>query len=72
VCIGNEGYAASLEPRKIYVSLRDAEAEKHGLLRVIDESGEAYLFPKGLFRPIDLPQSTKKAVLAAAPSPVAN
>lgn len=68
VCIGNEGYPASLEPRKIYVSVRDAEAEKHGLLRVVDESGEDYLFPKGLFRPIDLPQSTKKAVLAATGS----
>jgi hypothetical protein len=66
VCVGNEGYAASLEPRKIYVSLRDAEAEKHGMLRVVDESGEDYLFPKALFRPIELTPSVKKAVLAAA------
>jgi hypothetical protein len=66
VCIENGGYAASLETRKIYLSLRDAEAQKRGLLRVIDESGESYLYPKGFFRPIDLPQPVKKAVLASA------
>jgi hypothetical protein len=65
VCVDNKGYAASLEKRKIYVALRDAAAEKHGLLRVVDESGEDYLYPKGSFRPIALPQSVKKAVLAA-------
>ncbi|MBV8751339.1 MAG: hypothetical protein JO328_00580 [Hyphomicrobiales bacterium] len=66
VCVENEGYRVSLEKRKIYVALRDAGAEKHGLLRVVDESGEDYLYPKALFRPIALPQSIKKAVLAAA------
>jgi hypothetical protein len=66
VCINNKGYPASLEKRKIYVSLRDSGAEKHGLLRIIDESGDDYLYPKILFRPIALPQSVKKAVLAAA------
>jgi prevent-host-death family protein len=40
VCVDNEGYSASLEKRKIYVALRDAVAEKHGLLRIVDESGE--------------------------------
>jgi hypothetical protein len=72
VCVGNEGYAASLETRKIYVSLPDADAVRHGLLRVVDESGEDYLFPKALFRPIDLPQSTKRAVLAASSSAAVN
>jgi hypothetical protein len=66
VCIDNEGYPASLEKRKIYVSLRDPAAEKHGQLRIIDESGDDYLYPKMFFRPIALPQSIKKAVLAAA------
>jgi len=66
VCVNNEGYPASLETRKIYVSLRDAVAEKRGLLRIIDESGDDYLYPKTFFRPIALPQSVKKAVLAAA------
>ena len=46
VCIDNDGYPASLERRKIYVALRDPAAEKHGLLRVVDESGEDYLYPK--------------------------
>ena len=66
VCVDNEGYPASLEKRKIYVALRDPAAEKNGLVRVLDESGEDYLFPKALFRPIALPRSVKKAVLAAA------
>jgi hypothetical protein len=65
VCIDNEGYAASLEKRKIYIALRDAGAEKHGLLRVVDESGEGYLYPKTSFRSIALPQAVKRAVLAA-------
>jgi len=65
VCVNNEGYKASLEKRKLYVMLRDAGAEKHGLIRVIDESGDDYLYPRTLFRPIALPQSVKKAVLAA-------
>jgi hypothetical protein len=62
----NEGYRASLEKRKIYVALRDPVAEKRGQLRVIDESGEDYLYPKAFFRSIALPQSIRKAVLAAA------
>ena len=55
VCIDNKGYAPSLEKWKIYVALRDAAAEKHGLLRIVDESGEDYLHPKKSFRPIALP-----------------
>jgi hypothetical protein len=66
VCVKNEGYVASLERRKFYVALRDAVADKHGLLRVIDESGEDYLYPKTFFRAVALPLSVKKAILAAA------
>ena len=66
VCVDNEGYPSSLERRKIYVALRDPAAEKHGLLRIVDESGENYLYPKAFFRVVALPQSVKKAVLAAA------
>ena len=66
MCVKNEGYAASLEKRKLYVTLRDLAAEKHGMLRIIDESGEDYLYPKLFFRPIALPQSVRKAILAAA------
>ncbi len=46
--------------------LRDTGAEKHGLVRIIDESGEDYLYPKAMFRSVDLPQSVRKAVLSAA------
>ena len=66
VCVSNEGYLASLERRKIYFAIRDAGAEKRDLLRIIDESGDDYLYPKALFRSIDLPQSVTRAVLAAA------
>ena len=65
VCVNNEGYPASLETRKIYVALRDRLAEERGLLRIVDESGDDYLYPATLFRPIELPQTIKKAVLAA-------
>jgi hypothetical protein len=66
VCVNNEGYPAALEKRKIYVALRDPAAEKHGLLRIVDESGEDYLYPKTFFRSIALPEAIRKAVLAAA------
>ena len=61
----NDGYAVSLEKRKLYVSLRDAAAEKHGLLRIVDESGEDYLYPKTFFRAVDLPIAVRRAVMAA-------
>jgi hypothetical protein len=66
VCVGNEGYPVSLEKRKLYVMLRDPAAEKHGLLRIIDESRDDYLYPKAFFRSVALPQSVKRAVLSAA------
>ncbi|UZE47213.1 hypothetical protein [Rhodopseudomonas sp. P2A-2r] len=55
VCLDNEGHAASLEGRKIYIALPDLEADKSGLLRIIDESGEDYLYPKASFGSIALP-----------------
>jgi len=64
VCVNNDGYPASLEKRKIYVALPDPAAEKHGLLRIVDESGDDYLYPKTFFRSISLPESLKRAVLA--------
>ena len=65
VCVNNDGYAVSLEKRKIYVALHDVVAEKHGMRRIIDESGEDYLYPKTFFRTIALPQAVKRAILAA-------
>ena len=66
VCVRNEGYAVSLEKRKIYITLPDPVAEKHKQIRVIDESGEDYLYPKSFFIAISLPQSLRKAMLIAA------
>lgn len=60
VCINNEGYQASLEPRKIYQVVPDKEAQSHKMIRVIDESGEDYLFPASFFSPISLPQALIK------------
>jgi hypothetical protein len=66
ICLDNSGYEVSLERRKIYVALPDASAEKHGQLRVIDESGDDYLYPAELFVPVDLPAAVRRAVLHAA------
>ena len=65
VFLKNTGYEVSLEPRKIYQLLPDLEAAKHKQLRVVDESGEDYLYPATYFSPIELPQPIRKAVLAA-------
>jgi hypothetical protein len=65
ICVRNEGYEASLELRKIYRVVDDAEAESHGLLRVIDESGDDYLYPSASFLPVVLPLATRRAILAA-------
>jgi len=65
VCLKNRGYEVSLERRKIYQVLPDPEAAKHNQLRVIDESGEDYLYPQSFFAPIELPQPIRRAVLAA-------
>jgi hypothetical protein len=66
ICLVNAGYEASLERRKIYVALSDAHAEKLGQIRVIDESGEDYLYEKDGFLEILLPDSARRAVLLAA------
>ena len=66
ICVNNEGYEVSLEPRKLYVNVPDPDSEKLGLLRVIDESGEDYLFPQTNFVSIELPSPVQKAVLLAA------
>ena len=65
VCVTNTGYEASLERRKIYSLLADSEAKKHKLVRVIDESGEDYLYPDSFFVAVTLPPATRLAVLAA-------
>jgi hypothetical protein len=65
VCLRNKGYEVSLERRKIYQVLPDPEAMKHKQIRVIDESGEDYLYPQSFFALIELPQPLRRAVQAA-------
>ena len=65
ICLSNEGYRASLEPRKLYVAVTDPDAEKEGLVRVIDESGEDYLYPSTSFAPIILPRRIELALAAS-------
>jgi len=66
ICLDNSGYEVSLERRKIYVSIPDARAAKFGQLRVIDESGEDYLYPQEAFIPVELNQAVRRAVLQVA------
>jgi hypothetical protein len=62
VCIRNSGNEASLELRKLYEIIPDADAEQDGMLRVIDESGEDYLFPSSNFVLAPLPATVEEAV----------
>lgn len=66
VCVKNEGYAASLELRKIYQVTADVRAAQHQLVRVIDESGEDYLYPVDHFVTIKLPQAVEEVFALAA------
>jgi len=65
ICIGNKGYAASLELRKIYQVIPDKAADSLHQVRVIDESGEDYLYPQDYFVPVQLPQAVERAVRRA-------
>lgn len=56
LCVRNDSYEASLERRKIYQALPDRDAAKHQQVRVVDESGEDYLYPAIFFAPIKLPR----------------
>ena len=61
LCVRNDGYPASLEVRKVYQVVADTSAAERHYVRVIDESGEDYLYPAELFVPIDLPRAVVKA-----------
>ncbi len=61
LCIDNRDYPASLEKRKVYRAIADAPAMSRNFVRVIDESGEDYLYPADLFVPIDVPSAAKEA-----------
>ncbi len=66
ICINNEDYEVSLELRKLYETIRDPDAEKHNQIRVIDESGEDYLYPQEFFVAIDLPKAIEQQIIQAA------
>ena len=66
VCVKNKDYGASLELRKLYQVVSDEVAAKLHQIRVIDESGEDYLYPEEFFVAVQLPQSAEKAVRRAA------
>jgi len=57
ICVRNKGYSASLQLRTVYRGIDDPEAESHGMLRIVDESEEDYLFPASFFVPIDVPEA---------------
>jgi hypothetical protein len=66
ICVQNEGYPVSLELWKVYRVLPDKKAAQHQLIRIVDESGEDYLFDESWFVPIKLPPAAREAMLAAA------
>ena len=65
VCIRNDDYVVSLEKRKIYQLLPDPDAAAHHQVRVVDESGEDYLYPESFFAEIELPQPLRRALTAS-------
>jgi hypothetical protein len=65
LCVRNDGYPASLEIRKVYRTLPDARAAAKYFVRVIDESGEDYLYPARYFVPIELPNAARAAFVGA-------
>ena len=66
ICIRNTGYEVSLELRKLYPVLPDVGAIAHDQIRVVDESGQDYLYPSSFFIPIDLPASVARLLAHAA------
>jgi len=64
LCIRNDSYEVSLETRKIYRLIDDAKAEAKALVRVIDESGEDYLYPADFFVPIEVPDKAATAFVS--------
>ena len=66
VCIQNAGFDASLEVRKLYSVVDDPDAEANDLIRVIDESGEDYVYPASLFQRLTLPGEVQRALRLAS------
>jgi hypothetical protein len=66
VCVRNEGYEASLERNKLYVVLADDDAARDGDVRIIDESGEDYLYPADWFVSVEVPKAVQASLLKAS------
>ncbi len=66
LCVRNDGYPASLLVRRLYKRMVDRNASARGLVRVVDESGEDYLYPEKFFVPIALPRPVTRAIRDAA------
>jgi len=65
VCVRNGKHPASLELRKLYEAIPDRQASRLHLVRIVDESGEDYLYPEDYFLAVKLPQSVGRALLRA-------
>ena len=63
VCTRNDEYEGALELRKIYETRADADAVPHDFIRVVDESGEDYLYPRSWFLPIELPRKIEEEIV---------
>lgn len=66
VCLRNGGFDASLEVRKLYPVVDDPDAEANNLIRVIDESGEDYVYPASLFQKLELPAEVQRVLRLAS------
>jgi len=66
ICLNNSGYKASLELHKIYRIVPDQDAASDGDIRIVDESGEDYLYPARWFVPVRLPLPVRQSLLKAA------
>ncbi len=66
ICVDSGDYPASLEVRKLYEVIADESGEKIDHVRIVDESGEDYLYPRKLFIPVNLPAAVERQLLAGA------
>lgn len=66
ICVNDKGYEASLEARKVYRRLDDERADHVGMVRIVDESGEDYLYPAERFEPIRIGKALKRRLFADA------
>ena len=66
ICIDNAGYDASLEKKKLYHCIPDAAASRHNQVRIVDESGEDYLYPESLFAVIEIPEALDEVLSKVA------